>query len=395
MAQFVAEDRGELVVLRGDGFLQATLELGALADGGLGRGQGDAHLAKGFDFGGIFEGFGRAAIGEPAAERFEAVVDDVDRGVGFLGTHGHGGEGFGLEDEQLAAVGFEGLAIGVVAGQVGAEGNGAEVSCGVAEGAAVFIDGHAGDATLDVLGGFVADLGALVGGKGEGALVLLATFAAAGGAFGRGGVVLDVGVAAGTFAGLALAVLEGVACVAGRGQEPRIGEVRALVEEVFAVLGDGGAVFEVVEEAFEAVGALAIGAAVGVHLEDAEVDTNLDEIDAVGPFEEARGDLSGFVGPVVEDCGEVVGHAHFCEVAFHALPPSTIRNDAGSGRGMACSNGVSGRFGGCGARVRGGRGRVCQGNLNWRKNVADVGGMEGVLGPISEFAGGSVGSKVL
>lgn len=330
MAEFVAQDRREFVVFRGDGFLEAALELGALAHCGLGGGECGTHLAERLDLGGLVESLGGAAVGEPAAEGFETFVDDVNRGVGFFGAHGHGGEGLGFQDEQLAAVGFERLAICVVAGQYGAKRDRAEVAGRVAKGTAVLIDGHACDASLDVLSGLVANLGAFFGGEGEGTFVLIAGLATGGGAVVRRGVVLGIWVTARVFAWLALAVLEGVASrVAGGGQEARIREILAVLEEVLIVLGDCGAVFEVVEEALEAVWALAIGPAVGVHLEDSKVDADLDELHAVGSFEESRGDLARLVGPVVEDGGEVVGHSHFCEVAFHAHPRWTIRNDAG------------------------------------------------------------------
>ena len=123
----------------------------------------------------------------------------------------------------------------------------AEVAGGVADNARVVVEDEQRDVAVVVLGGFLAEGAALVAGEADG---------------------LGFGV--------------GVGLV----------DARLVVFEERAV----------------ALGACAVGASFGVHLEEAEVESDLDAREAVVALDEADVDLAGLVGPVVEEFGEVEVH---------------------------------------------------------------------------------------
>lgn len=106
-------------------------------------------------------------------------------------------------------------------------------------------------------------------------------------------------------------VAEDAAVFGGEGGFGGLGVVVELDADGFLVGDDFELVFEVFEVGAEAEGVLAVGAAVGVHLEESEIQSNLDAGVAVKSGKHSACQLSGLEGPVGEDGGDVWIHVLF------------------------------------------------------------------------------------
>jgi len=156
-----------------------------------------------------------------------------------------GGAGSGVHHDDVGAVLLEDEAVVFFGGVVGADVEDAELAGGVADDAGVVAEDEEAEVAVVVHDGFFAEVLALVGGEGE--------------AIGAAGF--------------------------------------------FFVVGDE--FFEIVEEGFAAVGALAVGAAGELHLEEAEVEAHLEFFAAVEAGDFADVDGAGFVVPALEEGGDV------------------------------------------------------------------------------------------
>lgn len=87
--------------------------------------------------------------------------------------------------------------------------------------------------------------------------------------------------------------------------------------------------FEMFEKRFFAEGFFAIGPTLGEHLQDAEIDAQLNDFAPLTSFETPGDDLPGFVFPLLKKVGDVVIHGGNMEGGLEQVKPAQADDHIG------------------------------------------------------------------
>ncbi len=253
-AEGVAELGGLLVFLVADGFVEGGFEFLALGEGALGV----DFLQPGFeglDFAALIEHVVAFVVAIELADFFEAFFNQADNFVVVVRLESHGAAGADAHHEELGAELLEGPGEFLGAGVFLDEVKDAEIAVGVLDDGVEFLELKKTNVAVMVLDGLLLELGAVLGGEAEVAVVVV-----------------------------------------------------VLAAEFFEEIG------VIFEQGLAAIGMFAIGAPLGVHLEEAEIDTELNFVFAILAAEFANDHLPGLVIPLVEQGRNVETHTHQYEL---------------------------------------------------------------------------------
>ena len=239
---------GLLVFLVADGFVEGGFEFFALGE----RAFGVDFLEPGFeglDFAALIEHVVAFVIAIELADFLEAFFDEPDDFVVIVALESGGAAGADAHHEELGAKLLEGPGKLLGAGVFLDEVKHTEIAVGILDDSVEFLELKKANVAMMVLNGLLLEFGAVLGGEAEITIVVV-VFAA------------------------------------------------EFLEELRVIF----------EKGFPSVRVLAVRAALGVHLEEAEIDAELNFVFAVLAAELANDHLPGLVIPLVEQGRDVKTH---------------------------------------------------------------------------------------